>query len=184
MISSAIRQETVIFLLAALHGVFLAVSYDVLRGLRKAVPHSGIAVSCEDFFYWIVAGFLTFLLAFSISEGVLRGYAAAAMVLGALLYFETVSRVVQKLAACFFGLFYFLVRKMVHAAARGRAAVKYLLFRCMRKIRLWFAAKIRRKAQKRIEIKKKKRYNKKSTEKSAKKQRRRVVRKKQQNKEG
>ena len=50
MISPAIRQETVIFLLAALHGIFLAVGYDVLRGLRKAVTHSGLAVSCEDFF--------------------------------------------------------------------------------------------------------------------------------------
>ena len=102
MISPAIRQETVIFLLAALHGIFLALWYDVLRGLRSAVPHDGFAVSIEDFFYWIIAGFLTFLMAFSVSEGVLRGYAAAAMALGALLYLETVSRVVQKLAARFF----------------------------------------------------------------------------------
>ena len=51
MISPAIRQETVIFLLAALHGIFLALWYDVLRGLRSAVPHDGFAVSIEDFFY-------------------------------------------------------------------------------------------------------------------------------------
>ena len=69
MISPAIRQETVIFLLAALHGIFLALWYDVLRGLRSAVPHDGFAVSIEDFFYWIIAGFLTFLMAFSVSEG-------------------------------------------------------------------------------------------------------------------
>lgn len=111
MISPTIRQETVIFLLAALHGIFLALWYDVLRGLRSAVPHDGFAVSIEDFFYWIIAGFLTFLMAFSVSEGVLRGYAAAAMALGALLYLETVSVRCKSLAARFFCFFYFLLRK-------------------------------------------------------------------------
>lgn len=137
MISPAIRQETIIFLLAALHGTFLTVGYDVLRGLRRAIPHSEAAVSAEDFFYWIAAGFLTFLMAFSVSEGVLRGYAAVAMALGALLYLETFSRFVQKIAAGFFGFFCFLAQKGVR-----------------------FAVKICGKAQKRIEIKKKKRYNK------------------------
>lgn len=184
MISPAIRQETVIFLLAALHGIFLAVGYDVLRGLRKAVPHSGLAVSCEDFFYWIAAGFLTFLLAFSVSDGVLRGYAAAAMALGALLYLETVSRAVQKLFAGIFGLFCFLAGSIVRFASRGKAEVKRFLLRRIRKKWNYFAAKICGKAQKRIEIKKKKRYNKKSTEKGTEKQRRRVVRKRQKDKEG
>ena len=77
MISPAIRQETVIFLLAALHGIFLALWYDVLRGLRSAVPHDGFAVSIEDFFYWIIAGFLTFLMAFPFR----REYCAATQLL-------------------------------------------------------------------------------------------------------
>lgn len=89
--------------------------------LRSAVPHDGFAVSIEDFFYWIIAGFLTFLMAFSVSEGVLRGYAAAAMALGALLYLETVSRVVQKLAARFFCFLYFLLRKARPAYGPGSA---------------------------------------------------------------
>ena len=184
MISPAIRQETVIFLLAALHGIFLALGYDVLRGLRSAVPHDGLDVSIEDFFYWFIAGFLTFLMAFSVSEGVLRGYAAAAMALGALLYLETVSRAVQKLAARFFCFFYFLLRKAVRLTVRVLLAVKHLLICCAGKSRNRFAAKIHGKEQKRIEIKKKKRYNKKSIEKSAGKQKRRVMRKKQQDKEG
>lgn len=183
MISPAIRQETVTFLLAALHGIFLAVGYDVLRGLRKAVPHSGIAVSCEDFFYWIAAGFLTFLLAFSISDGVLRGYAAAAMALGALLYLETASRAVQKLFAGMFGLFCFLAGSIVRFTSGGKAAVKRVLFRRIRKKWNYFAAKIRGKAQKRIEIKKKKRYNKKVQKKAPKRGKTRC-KKKQQDKEG
>lgn len=165
MISPAIRQETLIFLLAAFHGIFLALVYDVLRGLRKAVPHSALAVSFEDFFYWIAAGFLTFLMAFSVSDGVLRGYAAAAIVLGALLYFETVSRSVQTFSTWLFSPFCFLAGNIVRFASEGRAAVKRLLFCRIRKKWSYFAFKIRGKAQKRIEIKKKRRYNKKSTKK-------------------
>lgn len=137
MSSPVIRSEMILFFLAVLHGILLELWYAVLRGLRRAVPHAGAVVSVEDFFYWLAAGFVTFLLLFSVSDGVLRGYAVIAMALGALLGHVTVSPVVQRAVECFFCFICFLVRR-------------FLLMK----------DKILCKVQKRIENKRKRRYNK------------------------
>ena len=91
MMSDVIHQETVVFLLSVLHGAGLTFGYDVLRSLRRAFRHSMAAVSVEDFLFWLSAGFLTFCLAFFRTDGVIRGYVAAGMAIGAVLYHYTLS---------------------------------------------------------------------------------------------
>lgn len=102
MMSAVIHQETVIFLMAVLHGIGLTALYDLLRALRRAVPHGVAAVSCEDFLFWITAGFLTFCFAFRYTDGVIRAYVSAGIALGAVLYHFTVSTVVLKAVAWLF----------------------------------------------------------------------------------
>ena len=92
MMSSVIRQEIWLFLLSVLHGASLALFYDLFRSLRRAIPHGIVLLSLEDFFFWMTAGFLTFCLAFSGTDGVIRGYVAAGIFLGAFFYHKTVSR--------------------------------------------------------------------------------------------
>ncbi len=96
MMSDVIHQETVVFLLSVLHGAGLTFGYDVLRSLRRAFRHSMAAVSVEDFLFWLSAGFLTFCLAFFRTDGVIRGYVAAGMAIGAVLYHYTLSSVVVR----------------------------------------------------------------------------------------
>lgn len=102
MMSSVIRQETIVFALSVLHGFGLVFVYDLLRALRRAVPHGVFAVSAEDFLYWIAAGFLTFCLVFLHTDGVVRGYVAAGIGLGGILYHFTVSPLVLKLFSALF----------------------------------------------------------------------------------
>lgn len=91
MMSQVIRQETLVFFLSVLHGACLAFGYDLLRALRRGIPHGRAAVSAEDFLFWILAGFLTFCLLFFRTNGVLRGYVAAGILMGAVLYHFTLS---------------------------------------------------------------------------------------------
>ena len=81
MMSSVIRQEIWLFLLSVLHGASLALFYDLFRSLRRAIPHGIVLLSLEDFFFWMTAGFLTFCLVFSGTDGVIRGYVAAGIFL-------------------------------------------------------------------------------------------------------
>lgn len=94
MMSDVIRQETLVFFLSVLHGVILTLGYDVLRALRRAFHHSTVAVSVEDFLFWLVAAFFTFCLTFFWTDGVIRGYVAVGIVIGAVLYHVSLSALV------------------------------------------------------------------------------------------
>lgn len=94
--SQVIQQELEVFLLSVLHGIVLIFVYDLLRAARRAFPHNLTAISVEDFLFWIMAGFLTFCLAFLKTDGVIRGYVAAGIVLGAVFYHASFSTFVVK----------------------------------------------------------------------------------------
>ena len=96
MMSEVIRQETAVFLLSVLHGAALTLAYDLLRALRRAFAHGAVAVSVEDFLFWIVAGFLTFCLAFYRTDGVIRGYVAVGIAIGVILYHFSISGLVVR----------------------------------------------------------------------------------------
>ncbi len=91
MMSEVIRQETAVFLLSVLHGAGLTFVYDLIRALRRAVGHSLTAVSAEDLLFWIAAGFSTFCFVFFRTDGVIRGYVAVGIALGAILYHFSIS---------------------------------------------------------------------------------------------
>lgn len=151
MMSAVIHQETVIFLMAVLHGIGLTVLYDLLRALRRAVPHGVAAVSCEDFLFWITSGFLTFCFAFRYTDGVIRAYVSAGIALGAVLYHFTVSTVVLKAVA---RLFTFVADVAAGVFSFWKRILMRLSFGTSRLCR-----KIRRFLKKTIEFKKKRRYN-------------------------
>lgn len=96
MMSEVIRQETAVFLLSVLHGICMTFLYDLLRALRRAFVHGLVLLSLEDFLFWIVAAFCTFCLAFLKTDGVIRGYVAVGIVLGAILYHFSVSALVVR----------------------------------------------------------------------------------------
>lgn len=101
MMSAVIHQETVVFFLSVLHGAVLTLGYDVLRAFRAAFRHSTAAVSLEDFLFWLTAGFLTFCLAFFYTDGVIRGYVAAGMAIGSILYHYTLSTLAVRVLSGF-----------------------------------------------------------------------------------
>ena len=58
-------------------GCILMASYDLLRWFRFFVPHGLVWTGIEDFFYWICAAVMTFLLLFYENSGIVRAYVIA-----------------------------------------------------------------------------------------------------------
>ncbi len=85
--------------MAAGQGAGLLFLYDLLRGLRRAVLHGGIATAAEDLLYWVFAGISTFALVFAENNGIFRGYILLGILLGMILYHQTLSRPVVWLTA-------------------------------------------------------------------------------------
>lgn len=86
-VSSMIVWEGSTFLTSLFWGMVLAAEYDCIRIFRRVFRHKRIwGIVAEDILYWINAGITVFCLTYEISDGVVRGFIAAAMVIGALLY--------------------------------------------------------------------------------------------------
>ncbi len=75
------------FLLQAMGvGVLIPFGYDWLRILRRVIPHKQLAVSLEDFFFWVACAISVFLWMYRVSNGGLRWFAVAGAVLGMFFY--------------------------------------------------------------------------------------------------
>ena len=80
----------------ALGGVLMA-SYDFLRLFRFFIPHGRLWTGIEDFFYWIYAAVMTFLLLYFENSGIIRAYIIACVFFGMIFYDKIISRNVFQL---------------------------------------------------------------------------------------
>lgn len=90
--------EVFIFFQACLLGVLLGALYDGFRILRLAFPNGKVLIFFEDILYFFVVTVASFSFVLLYSGGVLRAFMLFGELLGAILYFFTVSLVVMKAA--------------------------------------------------------------------------------------
>ena len=67
-------------------GLFLRSLYDILIVLRRLSEHGTVRMAVEDFFYWTGCALCIFTLFYYENDGMPRGFAAAGIILGMLLY--------------------------------------------------------------------------------------------------
>ena len=94
--SAIIQNEIFFFLVSVSVGVLMLFGYDLLRALRTLFPHGTILLAVEDFLYWCAAGIAVFLVIFIKNSGVLRGFSLMAILIGMVLYNQSVSRLIMK----------------------------------------------------------------------------------------
>lgn len=92
-----LAQETIAFLQSCLLGVGLAVFYDLLRLFRFAVPCHTVVVFLQDLFYFAGVTFATFCFVLAFHDGKLRAFLLAGELLGAVVYFFTLSLLLLKI---------------------------------------------------------------------------------------
>ncbi|PXV91088.1 spore cortex biosynthesis protein YabQ [Lachnotalea glycerini] len=94
--SQNIINESYFFGCCVLTGIAVISSYDLIRILRRIVKHGVIAIGIEDFIYWVVCGFFVFHIIYIRNDGILRGFAILAIILGMLIYNLTISSLLVK----------------------------------------------------------------------------------------
>lgn len=67
-------------------------AYDVLRILRKVIPHNEIVMGMEDVIYWASASIGMFYVLYTGNDGIIRLFAIGTMVLTMLFYNAVISR--------------------------------------------------------------------------------------------
>lgn len=94
--SSRIQYETCLMALSLVTGAWLMLVYDALRVFRMVIRHGAVWMGIEDFFYWLYAGLVTFILLYEQNDGVFRVYVIGGVFMGMLLYDRLVSRIFLK----------------------------------------------------------------------------------------
>ena len=84
-------SENEFLLHALLMGIFITFVYDLLRILRRVIPHNGFMVSLEDLGFWIYCAEKVFLMMYHESDGNLRWFAVAGAMTGMFLYKKLIS---------------------------------------------------------------------------------------------
>lgn len=95
-VSATIGQEAVFLGTSILLGAVLFVVYDVLRIFRRIVPHGNLWIGVEDFIYWLICTAAVFVMLYRENDGMVRGFAFGGIVVGMLLYYATLSRLMIK----------------------------------------------------------------------------------------
>ncbi len=85
------ENENIFLFYALLMGIFITFVYDILRIIRRVIPHGILLVSLEDIGFWIYCGVKVFLLMYHESNGTLRWFAVLGALVGMILYKKLVS---------------------------------------------------------------------------------------------
>ncbi len=106
-------------------GVFITFVYDILRIIRRVIPHGGFWVSVEDMVFWLYCGAEVFLLMYHESNGTLRWFAVIGAMTGMICYIKLVSPLFVKVTSLALGWILGIVGKFIRwtfrpAGAAGR----------------------------------------------------------------
>lgn len=93
-----IQIQTMIFMGACLLGAFLGIVYDAFRISRIAVKTHNILIFIEDVIFFVIVTVSSFIYIIVNNNGVLRGFLIIGELLGALIYFSTLSIAIIKAA--------------------------------------------------------------------------------------
>lgn len=77
-------------------GFLLGAYYDLFRILRRVLRPGTVRVFWQDILFFVTAALMTFLFALAITDGVLRVYVFAGLILGFFAYRYTVGRAVVR----------------------------------------------------------------------------------------
>ena len=111
-------NENLFLLYALLMGIFITFLYDLLRVLRRALPHNSFWVSVEDLCFWAYCASEVFLLLYHESNGTLRWFAVLGAMAGMGLYKRLVSPFFVKYMSFLLGRMFLILGKISRFLAR------------------------------------------------------------------
>lgn len=143
-VSETIGQEAVFLGSSILLGAVLFLAYDVLRILRRIVPHGNLWIGLEDFIYWLICTAAVFVLLYRENDGMVRGFAFGGMVIGMLLYYVILSRWMIKVSVFVVGGVCALLQKILGGifGPPVKAGKKFTGFLIKRLKKVWRAVKM------------------------------------------
>jgi spore cortex biosynthesis protein YabQ len=117
-------------------------AYDVLRILRRLIPHDSFFIALEDFFFWVIASLFIFAMIYRVNDGIIRGFSALGVILGGVLYHYSISDFLVRTVTTLLHIFMKFVKVLLTPLQlAGKKLLK--LFRLLNKLLLRLKNKIK-----------------------------------------
>lgn len=97
-ISETILKEADILLKAFATGMLLIFVYDLLRIIRRLLPHGVSAIAIEDVLFWTGSAIIIFSMLYQENDGYLRGFSIGGVIAGMVLYSLMFSKYIVKIS--------------------------------------------------------------------------------------
>ena len=87
-----IENQSYLFLVYTINGIFIGILFDIFRVLRKSFKTNDITTYFEDILFWILTGLSLLYSIFTFSNGEIRLYMFLGVFLGCLTYMMLISK--------------------------------------------------------------------------------------------
>lgn len=150
-VSAEILREANVLLAALVTGALLLFGYDVLRIIRKVLPHKMWLVGAEDLIFWIGSGVALFAMLYRENSGYIRGFVIGGVLVGMLFYNLLLSAHIVKISVFFLEKILFVVSRPLVWTSRflerplkfiGRKIKKLLRFLKKELKKIWKTVRI------------------------------------------
>ncbi|MGL4362859.1 MAG: spore cortex biosynthesis protein YabQ [Cellulosilyticaceae bacterium] len=108
-----VNVQTLLFIKAIEIGIIMGMIYDIIRIIRKIVIHPNWLVQAEDALYWISCIGIGFTALYIHNFAEIRVFVFIGMILGAILYFATVSIIFMKVATWIINLMRKIISELI-----------------------------------------------------------------------
>jgi len=122
--SPEITLEVYFLFHSFLMGIFITALYDILRILRRIIPHNMMVVSLEDLVYWVACSLAIFVVLIRENNGILRWFAVAGAMAGMFLYKKTLGFLIVKYVSLLLQQLLHLVGKVLKILLKPLHLVK------------------------------------------------------------
>lgn len=93
----SVSHQLFVFVCMVLCGGATGVIFDAFRAHRRCVKSGSGIIAAQDLLLWFAELVIVYYTAFKVNNAQIRGYEAIALIVGAVLYFITLSEYVMKL---------------------------------------------------------------------------------------
>ncbi|QHQ60491.1 spore cortex biosynthesis protein YabQ [Anaerocolumna sedimenticola] len=138
--NDAIMVELRFFGTSVLWGIILLILYDVLRIFRRVIIHNGFFIAFEDLIYWVVSSLLIFHMMYQQNNGIIRGFAILAMLIGMILYHSVFSELFVNTISTLLNQIINLTWKLFALILRPFR----FIFRKIKRLFMWIFSKIKK----------------------------------------
>ncbi|HKL80395.1 MAG TPA: spore cortex biosynthesis protein YabQ [Mobilitalea sp.] len=125
--NEAITVELHFFLTSILWGAIILLVYDILRILRRLIPHNSFFQAFEDMIFWVLASVFIFAMIYTMNNGTIRGFSVIGMGIGMVLYHYVLSDYIVLWSTKLLRL---LLTPVTFFIGQIKTALKKLAFKC------------------------------------------------------